>query len=112
MFFDRSAKIKGASISTYLLEKSRVSHTQASERNYHVFYNMLRGMAPERLAEFHLTYPRSASKPWTPYLPRAALLRAALPRACMRCRTHALPHARTAGPPLASIRSATVLHPP
>jgi len=43
--FDQSAKIQGATLSTYLLEKSRVTHIGPGERSYHIFYCMVRGMA-------------------------------------------------------------------
>lgn len=38
-----SGNITGASIETYLLEKSRVTHRPASERSFHVFYQLLSG---------------------------------------------------------------------
>ncbi|KAK5170569.1 class II myosin [Saxophila tyrrhenica] len=41
--FTRSGQIAGAFIDWYLLEKSRVVHLNAHERNYHVFYQLLRG---------------------------------------------------------------------
>jgi len=34
--FDQSAKIQGASLATYLLEKSRVTHVSKGERAYHI----------------------------------------------------------------------------
>ena len=39
--FTRSGKLSGASIETYLLEKVRLIHPGADERNYHVFYQFL-----------------------------------------------------------------------
>ncbi|CAM0882391.1 unnamed protein product [Alopecurus aequalis] len=36
--FDKSGKISGAAIRTYLLERSRVCQTSSPERNYHCFY--------------------------------------------------------------------------
>jgi myosin heavy subunit len=39
----------GARVKNYLLEKSRVIGPAKAERNYHVFYHLLRG-APEELA--------------------------------------------------------------
>ncbi|KAK4561321.1 class II myosin [Recurvomyces mirabilis] len=41
--FTRAGQIAGAVIDWYLLEKSRVVHVNSSERNYHVFYQLLRG---------------------------------------------------------------------
>jgi myosin heavy subunit len=45
--FDASGTLKGAHIRTYLLEKVRTGCHSAGERNYHVFYQALRGMPPE-----------------------------------------------------------------
>ena len=41
--FTRSGQIAGAFIDWYLLEKSRVVAINANERNYHIFYQLLRG---------------------------------------------------------------------
>ena len=41
--FNRSGQIAGAFIDWYLLEKSRVVHLNSHERNYHVFYQLIRG---------------------------------------------------------------------
>ena len=48
--FTRSGQIAGAFIDWYLLEKSRVVKINSNERNYHIFYQMIRG-APLRLKE-------------------------------------------------------------
>lgn len=36
--FDKSGRISGAAIRTYLLERSRVCQISDPERNYHCFY--------------------------------------------------------------------------
>lgn len=41
--FTRAGQVAGAYIDWYLLEKSRVVRLNAQERNYHVFYQLLRG---------------------------------------------------------------------
>uniref|UniRef100_A0A8D2NXF6 Myosin VIIA n=1 Tax=Zosterops lateralis melanops TaxID=1220523 RepID=A0A8D2NXF6_ZOSLA len=46
--FNKRGAIEGAKIEQYLLEKSRVCRQAPDERNYHVFYCMLRGMTLEQ----------------------------------------------------------------
>ncbi|XP_029448431.1 unconventional myosin-VIIa-like [Rhinatrema bivittatum] len=46
--FNKRGAIEGAKIEQYLLEKSRVCRQAQDERNYHVFYCMLKGMTPEQ----------------------------------------------------------------
>jgi len=48
--FTRSGHIAGAFIDWYLLEKSRVVKQNSNERNYHVFYQLLKG-ADRRMKE-------------------------------------------------------------
>lgn len=53
MYVDKKDKhIKGAEIRNYLLEKSRVITQALTERNYHVFYGILRFMPPENLKKY------------------------------------------------------------
>ncbi|EON65611.1 myosin heavy chain [Coniosporium apollinis CBS 100218] len=53
--FTRSGQIAGAYIDWYLLEKSRVVRLNSSERNYHVFYQLLRGADQRMKHDFLLT---------------------------------------------------------
>lgn len=50
-----SGAIAGAKITEYLLEKSRIVTHAADERNYHVFYEMLKGLRPEEKERYGLT---------------------------------------------------------
>lgn len=55
IYFDPKGLICGATIDYYLLEKSRVSHQLKDERNYHAFYQLLKGAPSEALAQkYHL----------------------------------------------------------
>ena len=53
--FTRSGQIAGAFIDWYLLEKSRVVKQNASERNYHVFYQLLKGADRRTKEDFLLS---------------------------------------------------------
>ena len=52
--FENTGRIIGASIEKYLLEKTRVIHQILGERNFHVFYQLLRGATPEVQAALHV----------------------------------------------------------
>ena len=49
LHFEPTGAVAGASIKTYLLEKSRAVAITDPERNYHVFYLLLAGAAKEHL---------------------------------------------------------------
>nr|CCA30021.1 hypothetical protein NCLIV_068980 [Neospora caninum Liverpool]CEL71234.1 TPA: hypothetical protein BN1204_068980 [Neospora caninum Liverpool] len=55
LHFDTLGLLRGASIKSYLLESARVSAHALWERNYHVFYQVLRGCSTEDLARRRLT---------------------------------------------------------
>lgn len=47
--YDATRQLVGAWTDHFLLEKSRLVHVDPDERNYHVFYEMLRGLSTEAL---------------------------------------------------------------
>ena len=55
MLFDNSNEIVGARIRTYLLERSRLVFQPESERNYHIFYQLLAGAPSKERKDFFLT---------------------------------------------------------
>jgi myosin protein heavy chain len=57
--FDKAGYISGASIVSYLLEKSRVVHQGKDERSFHIFYQMMAGMPPDEKAKYSLTTPEN-----------------------------------------------------
>ena len=49
--------ISGAKTTDYLLEKSRIVTHASDERNYHVFYELLKGLRPEEKEKYGLQTP-------------------------------------------------------
>jgi myosin-5 len=56
-----SKQIKGSKIENYLLEKSRVVKQAETERNYHIFYALLKNMTDEEQVKYHLSDQGKAS---------------------------------------------------
>ena len=46
--FNRAGILQGAKVQTYLLEKVRLGFHASGERNYHIFYQLLRGASEEQ----------------------------------------------------------------
>ena len=53
--FNKYFKIIGSNITSYLLEKSRITQHDPMERNYHIFYQLVRGASPDLLRSLHLS---------------------------------------------------------
>jgi myosin I len=53
--FDYKSDPVGGVITNYLLEKSRVIQQQPGERNFHCFYQLLRGSTDQELRQYNLT---------------------------------------------------------
>ncbi|KAI1902891.1 hypothetical protein AGOR_G00020980 [Albula goreensis] len=61
---NRSQLLVGASVQTYLLEKTRVACQAANERNFHIFYQMMKGATEEQRQEWRM--PRDQLFAWLP----------------------------------------------
>ncbi len=55
IYFNEEDKIIGANIETYLLEKVRLIRQKNGERNFHIFYLLLKGMNQDEKKQFYLT---------------------------------------------------------
>ncbi|XP_024921549.1 unconventional myosin-XIX isoform X2 [Cynoglossus semilaevis] len=53
---DRNQLLVGASVQTYLLEKTRVACQPANERNFHIFYQMMKGATEEQRKEWKMLH--------------------------------------------------------
>ncbi|KAM9788989.1 unconventional myosin-XIX [Neosynchiropus ocellatus] len=51
---DRCQLLVGASVQTYLLEKTRVAYQPGNERNFHIFYQMMKGATDEQRMEWKM----------------------------------------------------------
>jgi myosin-5 len=52
--FTNNGKLSGASVETYLLEKVRLIHPSAGERNYHIFYQFLKAASARERQDFFI----------------------------------------------------------
>lgn len=52
--FDRFGKLRGATITSYLLEKSRIVMRSEQERTFHIFYALLSGATEEERYKYRL----------------------------------------------------------
>lgn len=57
ILFDKKYKIIGAQMRTYLLERSRLVYQLGTERNYHIFYQLVAGAPESERKDLGLTDP-------------------------------------------------------
>lgn len=56
LHFNAFSQVVGASIVTYLLEKSRLIAQAKGERNFHIFYQLLAGATEEERKVFNIQF--------------------------------------------------------
>ncbi|XP_072503026.1 unconventional myosin-XIX isoform X1 [Notamacropus eugenii] len=61
---NRAQQMTGASVQTYLLEKTRVAYQAPLERNFHIFYQITKGASSSERLEWHL--PEGMAFHWLP----------------------------------------------
>ncbi|XP_077449326.1 unconventional myosin-XIX [Stigmatopora argus] len=61
---DRRQLLVGASVQTYLLEKTRVANQPPNERNFHIFYQMMKAASDEQRKEWKM--PHGHHFAWLP----------------------------------------------
>lgn len=61
---NRAQQMTGAAVQTYLLEKTRVACQAASERNFHIFYQICKGATKEERLQWCL--PEGTAFSWLP----------------------------------------------
>ncbi|XP_030041845.1 unconventional myosin-XIX [Microcaecilia unicolor] len=61
---DGTQLLTGASVQTYLLEKTRVTHQAPCERNFHIFYQITKGASKDERQEWNL--PERTDFFWLP----------------------------------------------
>ena len=60
--FSKKGRIIGATIEKYLLEKTRINFQMEGERNFHVFYQLIRGASLEVRQDLDLVATKDSSK--------------------------------------------------
>ncbi|KAJ7997386.1 hypothetical protein DPEC_G00228450 [Dallia pectoralis] len=61
---DRSQLLVGASVQTYLLEKTRVASQPTNERNFHIFYQMTKGASGDQRKDWKMLHDQTFA--WLP----------------------------------------------
>ncbi|KAL7275148.1 Myosin type-2 heavy chain 1 [Rhizina undulata] len=78
IMFDKNVDIVGAKIRTYLLERSRLVYQPATERNYHIFYQLIAGCSEDERKQLGLLpveefeYMNQGGEPVIPHMDDAA----------------------------------------
>ena len=63
--FDPAGKMLGASVTTYLLERTRIVSQASGERNYHIFYELCQGASDVELSSYFAGVSNTSVKSWS-----------------------------------------------